>query len=424
MNAFFDSRSSWLDCLLDVAFRAACLASWALILVNGARAQAPSVTKPAAATTPAIAQLTDDECAQFARSMEACIKQGDLKAFDRLADWNALLNKATDSLGLPPQHRAGFHRGAIERLSSDKGFAAQIARPVAAGGSYKFLRVRERDGQPTVLFRLISDGGLNYHEWLLTKPADNVLASDVYIYVSGELLSETLRRSALALAKEASKSFLERLTLAESEYVKHIDLAVEMGDHLRAGRHAEVLKTYARMPEVLRREKGSLLLRYEAAANIGEAELLKVIDDFRGYYPDDVCLDFLLIDYHAIRKEHDKAIEAIDRVDASVGGDPHLDLLRAESVYQKGDAPNAFELVRQANAADPDAIEPYWTLLGLTVLEKDHDKTLAALERIESRFAVDLSGVARAPEYEAFRNSPQGQEWTRSHAQAGIRPNK
>jgi predicted Zn-dependent protease len=251
------------------------------------------------------------------------------------------------------------------------------------------------------------------------------LASDIYIYISGELLSETFRRAALPLAQEASKSFIERLTAAESEYVKNVDQLAKMAELMHQGRHAEVLATYAQLPEVLRREKGTLLMRYQAAAKVGEAELLKVVEDFRGYHPDDVCLDFLLIDYHILRKEYDEALGAIDRLDASVGGDPHLNLLRADSVYRQGDTAKAFDLVRQANAADPEAIDPYYTLLGLTVLEKDHEKTLAALKRIESRFGVDLSGVAQSPDYEEFRKSPQGQEWTRAHAQPGVaQPNQ
>jgi tetratricopeptide (TPR) repeat protein len=411
---------------MDAAFFICCLTlASSFVLVTRMTAQVPPAGAQAPANKPAAAvQLSADECVQFARSMEASIKQGDLKAFDRLVSWNALLSRATDSLGFPPQHRAGFQRGVMDSLTSDKGFAAQIAGQVAAGGSYKFVRVRERNAQSSVLLRLVTDAGLNYHEWLLTKEGDNILASDVYIFLSGELLSDTLRRSALPVAREMSKSFVQRLTTTESEYVKQLDLLAEMAEQLREGRHAEVLEAYARLPEVLQREKSVLLLLHQAASKTGEDDLLKVIDDFRRYYPDDVCLDFLLIDYYALRKEHDKALATIDRLDASVGGDPHLDLLRAESVYQQGDVARAFELVRKSNAADPDAVEPYWTMLGLAVLEKDHVKTLAALERIESRFGIDLGGVAQAPEYSEFRKSPQGEKWTRAHAKVGDPPNQ
>jgi hypothetical protein len=151
---------------------------------------------------------------------------------------------------------------------------------------------------------------------------------------------------------------------------------------------------------------------------------LQVIEDFRGYYPEDVCLDFLLVDYHVLRKEHDQALEAIDRIDASVGGDAHLNLLRAESVYQQGDAARAFELVRKANAADPEAIDPYWTLLGLSVMEKDHDKTLACLQRLESHFGVNMGGAREAPQYADFIASPQGQQWQSAHSNSAAQPNQ
>ena len=204
--------------------------------------------------------------------------------------------------------------------------------------------------------------------------------------------------------------------------MKNIDQLAMMIDQMQQGRHAEALATYARLPEVLRRKKGTLLMRYQAAAQTGETELLQVVEDFRGYYPDDVCLDFLLVDYHVLRKEHDKALEAIDRLDASVGGDTHLNLLRAESVYQQGDTARAFELVRKANAADPDAIDPYWTLLGLSVMKKITTKPWLASSALESRFGMNMGGVEQAPQYADFIASPQGQQWQRSRANTASQP--
>ncbi|HJQ79882.1 MAG TPA: hypothetical protein VJ828_08005 [Lacipirellulaceae bacterium] len=75
--------------LLDIETRRLstyCLAFAAgYFVVSAALAQAPPAANAPDANKPAV-QLSEDECVQFARSMEAALKQSDLKAFDRLVD--------------------------------------------------------------------------------------------------------------------------------------------------------------------------------------------------------------------------------------------------------------------------------------------------------------------------------------------------
>jgi tetratricopeptide (TPR) repeat protein len=384
------------------------------VLTGCAESPAPP-SAPSPARIASAAPISDDECAAFARSLEASLRQSDVNTFNNHVDWKALVNTTTAGLGMPAQSEAGFHQGLLDSIRSETGFASQIIKQVAAGGSYTFLRIREMNGQKTVLFRMSTDAGLNYHEWLLANNGDNVLATDVYIYLSGELLTTALRRFALPVATQESKSLLQKLTTAESEYVTHLPKVAQMAEQLRQGRHDEVLRVYDTLPPALRQEKNLLLIRHQAASQISEQELLKAIDDFRAHHPADVCLDFLLIDYYALQGEHDKAIQSVDRLDASVGGDTYLDTLRADAVYKSGDTQKAFAIIDNSIAKSPDLIDLYWTSLGLSLLAKDHDRTLRSLRAIEDRFQLDLSGAHTQPQYAEFAQSPQGQEWIQAH---------
>jgi hypothetical protein len=383
-------------------------------------------SKPASppAATPSVSsanalELSDEDCLAFGRALEAAVKEGDNTAFANALDWGALLDRTTASLGLPAQAEAGFRRGAMTSLESNTGFAAQIIKE-AAEGSYRFLRVRQMDGQKTVLFRLVAEAGVNYHEYLLADSKGRPRASDIFIYLSGERLSNTLRRSAFALAQQESRSWLEKLTKEESAYIKHFDEVRTMMDRFREKRYGESLAIYRKMPPELQRDKNVLLIRNQAAMFAGDQELLESIEDFRRFHSDDICLDFLLIDYYVLRKEFAKAVESLDRLDLAVGGDPYLDSLRADATYRSGDKEKAFRLAENAINGASDIVDPYFAMISLTLEEKDHVRTLAGLRRVEERFGLQFDDLSETPAYAEFARSPQGAEWASTHP----RPNQ
>jgi hypothetical protein len=327
------------------------------------------------------------------------------------------MDRVTNSLGIPTKEEAEFRSGVLTGIRSADGFGGAIVRELQAGGSYQFLRLKEIDGQKSALFRLIGSSGVNYHEFPLAKVDGRVMATDIYVFLSGERLSETLRRSALPLAQEASKTWLEKLTTTESEYVKHYDRYSTMNDAIRAGRFADALGIYASLPPALRQDKSVLMSRYRAAASVGDQELVEVIEDFRRFHPEDVCLDFLLIDYYIAKKDVDQALASIGRLDDAVGGDPFLDSLRAEVIYSNGQAAEAIALAEKAISGAPELINVYLVMAGLAIKEKDHARTLATLKQIEEKFNFQFNDLSQVPDYADFVRSEQGREWLRTHPQ-------
>ncbi len=72
-------------------------------------------------------------------------------------------------------------------------------------------------------------------------------------------------------------------------------------------------------PETKKR-KSILLLRLRAAQASDEKEYAEVLEDFRKLYPNDACLDLLLIDYYTLKKDFPRALESIDRLDRGLWG--------------------------------------------------------------------------------------------------------
>ena len=117
-------------------------------------------------------------------------------------------------------------RGVRSALSGPRSLGAQIATAVQAGGDYRFLRIRKQGDKKRLLFRLLlaDDEGLNYHELPLAKrPDGKVVAIDIYVYMSGETLSTTVRRMYLPLVAKRKQSSLARLAKKETDLISHID---------------------------------------------------------------------------------------------------------------------------------------------------------------------------------------------------------
>jgi len=390
--------------------------------VFGCGEKAPPTANPPAANPTAGPQAvktvapmpSDAEAKSVAQTIENAVKANDKQVFGDFIDWDGVIKQAIEPLALPLQAQTGYRRGVLNSVNGEAGLTGQILKQVAAGGSYRFLRVRELDGQKTIVFRLLGDSGVNYHEYLLRDDEGKWRASDIYIFLSAERISETLRRSAIPLAQQLSRGWLEKLTKSQSAYIANFEKISRMADTLRTN-PAETLNIYQQLPAEVQQDKNVLLFRYQAASAVGEQELIAAIEDFRKFHPNDVGVDFLLIDYLVLKAEFDEALTSIDRLDKSVGGDPYLDTLRAEIVVKQKDVPKALQLAEQSVRGAPDIIEPHLTLISLLLESKSHARTLAGLRHLEQNFKFNPGDVSGHPIYADFVKSPEGVEWVRTH---------
>jgi uncharacterized protein HemY len=224
-------------------------------------------------------------------------------------------------------------------------------------------------------------------------------------------LTETMRRPFLAVAADASKSTLARLTTSKRDRLKYSDKLTDMGQAVRAGRSREVLDIFAQLPESLRKEKSILIMRLMAARQIGENETLEAIEAIRAEYPNDPCLDLIMIEDCAMRKQYGKALAAIDNLDRAVGGDPYLDVRRGAMYMDEKKSAEAKKHYQKAIDAEPTLKLPYWSLVSLSLKEKDFAETCRLLDLVHDKLGVETRGVDQGPHYAEFVKSPEYREW-------------
>lgn len=374
-----------------------------------------TTSKPRPAPTgAAAAPISEQQAKEFSVQLDQQIATGKLDEAERSMDWSSLVDDATaepDSPDIEPARR-GFKAGFLKDANLFRAIGAQTAQ----GGRYKFLRADARTQPATALFRLKqSSGGLNYHRLILGRSADGkIVVKDIFVMMTGENLSQTVKQAWLPMAMDAGKSKLEKAFSKTDSAVLHLNDILELTKLVNTKKFEDALRVYKRLPADLRRQKSILVMRLVAAQNSSQEEYLQTIDDWRKEYPQDPTLDLILVDSYLLRKEIDQALKCIERIDKAIGGDPFLLCLRATILMQAGRLPEAHTAVEAAVKADPDELDPNSVALDLSLAEKKYDDTARLLTLLTKKFGIQWKDLTSVAQFADFVKSPAYQTWKKS----------
>jgi hypothetical protein len=380
-----------------------------------------SVSKPA----PRI-PLRDDDCRAFAAQVVEAIGTGRLPAVNDLIDWELLFSKTMRGLEVTTKLRQDITSGLRNGLSRETGLSGQFVKNSQTGGTFDFLRVRNEKNRQAILFRLIQpagSGGVAYFEFMPEKSADGrIRASDIYVFTSGELLSEMLRRGILPVIANENRTFLDKLLSGERDYISDLPKFSETAQLINDGKMKEGLALIQGMKPETKKQKAVFLLRLRAAQAIDEKEYAATLDEYRKLFPKDPGLDLLSISYYTAKKDFKQALECIDRVESAVGGDPYLNVTRAALCDVQGKHDEAKRLARIAAEEEPTLLPAYFELLGISLIQKNHDDTLAMLKEVDQKFELKLNDLTKVREYAEFVKSPQYKKWLEYREQRAKGP--
>src|SRR5262245_54122502 len=115
-----------------------------------------------AGTSPLPESGTDQDFTAWAVEIAAGLNRGDAAALDGRLDLPKIAERSIDGIKAPKELRDGFIQGA--RKGSSPSIGQSVVTAVQQNGAVRFLRVHLVDGKKRALFRLTTDGGLNYFE--------------------------------------------------------------------------------------------------------------------------------------------------------------------------------------------------------------------------------------------------------------------
>ena len=371
---------------------------------------APPPSQPGPAKT-ASAGVTDEQAREFVDAVEDAIAQDDPKAFGALIDWNDLCTTATSGFPDTPamrKLRRDFARGVISKIRESGGITSQILQSLKTDGTYRFLRIHKVDQKNRALFRMVTEQGLNYHDFVLeAKPVRGIVAVDLYVYITGELFSETLHQLFAPLTKDALKDAKAKPATGEFDY----DKLKNFSELAKTDRFDDLKKLYQSLPESMQKQKSLLILWMAAAARHNEAQYGAAIETYETAYPNDPSLNLILIDGYFLRGKFDMALQATERLDRQIGGDPYLNVMRANIHTKMKDYAKARQAAEKGIQEEPDLVDAHWALISTALTEKDAKGVLEQLKRIDQKFELSFGDMTQEADYADFVKTPQHAEW-------------
>jgi hypothetical protein len=348
-----------------------------------------------------------------ATDLDAAIMSGDSGRIVSMIDADALLKTVTAGVSAPQAFNDGFVRS-----MKTSGIGEIFAAVHKGKGNYRVLKVFVQDGKTQAICRLIIDGALNYHDWILARGPDGTIrATDVYIAVTGEYISQTLHRVYIMAAAAADTGIMSRLMGTDRAILDHASDLQAMTASLTSRRYQEVLDIYNRLPASLQREKAFFLQRLMASEKLNDAHpgiYPTAIADYEKAFPGDPSLDLVSIDGLLLAKDYPACRRSIDRLDQWTGSDPYLDVLRGGCDILEGSPARlarAKAEYEEGIAREPTLVQAYWGLVTASLKQKDFATTAATLTRIEKDLHIKLKDLRGSPIYGEFVKSDAYKEW-------------
>jgi tetratricopeptide (TPR) repeat protein len=292
-------------------------------------------------------------------------------------------------------------------------FISAVLREVENGAYYNFVNFDyDAFGNYYLLFRLFSEGGLNYHEYLLSQNEEgDFVISDIYIYLTGEYLSESMSRYYLA---GATKLLNEELYEKEDfRVLDYSDKIQQIQQLLQWGRKDMALEIYKEIPEEVRKEKTVRLYALQLIdSESQEEEYSQILEEYLKDYPEDPSLYLVSIDHYVIKEDYAKAQAMIDTL-GMLTNDSFLYFLQGNMEYLKGKLEKAEEHYQFILTEYPGFLEAYNVMLGLYIEQKRYGKGVDVLRSLGENFEVDRSILDEMvrEDFPEFAASPQYQNW-------------
>ncbi|MFN3167260.1 MAG: tetratricopeptide repeat protein [Phycisphaeraceae bacterium] len=286
-------------------------------------------------------------------------------------------------------------------------------------GSLALLRFRTNDKQRTALFRVTDVTGINYFEFVLHEQADGeVAAVDVEVYMAGERLTQTMRRLWIPAVAQLDPQVKKHMGERNRVLMDHLSHVQAMARARKAGDFQATLRIYERLPESVQEELVCMIVAIESYAMTEQwGRYEDVLERYSQLHGAASNQELLVLDLHFLKEQYDKALAAVDGLDKRVGGDPYLDLYRANITHMQDEYRKALGFIDRGLKADPTMLDLYWVGIDMALYEEDWPTVSRLLTAVEAQ-GVELIDLATVEGYESYVASDEYRRWLASRRPA------
>jgi tetratricopeptide (TPR) repeat protein len=322
--------------------------------------------------------LTKEESLEFAKKVQQTIERKDATFLDKAISPEALFTK----MDLPNKKDSrSFEQGA--RKGMDLG--TKILATMSDKGSYSFIKHYTKDSLHHVLFRLYDQGMINYHDMELTRVNGEAKIADMYIYLTGENFSETMK----TLYSEFT-SFEEKGSTQNSRWMQEIP---KIRNLITEKKYQEALDIFNSMPLVIQNSRPFQIINVEIASGISDEDHIKAVERYEALYPNEPNMQLMLIDAYVLRQQYDKALKAVNELDRMIDKDPLLDYYRAICYNLLNDQEKFREHLELLVKNIPDFEDGLIELINDYLENEEYEKARPLIKNYQSRKSFDQSAL-------------------------------
>lgn len=284
----------------------------------------------------------------------------------------------------------GFSRNFKGALSEN--YAKTFIGSIERGGYFNFINYWEDElGIYYLRFRYFGEDGINYLEFVMEPVEGKYQITDVFNFLTGEFITETLKTAYLQAAPIKSNGGKMNEEIMESALtflkLKEIKELFEKGDKEGARKMYQ-----EEVPENMKQQRFAMNVEL-MISDIDDTEAYtSLLDRMADKSKNKASLYLISIDKFYFAEEFDKAHMAIDSLRAYTGDDM-LDLFTGNIYAAAGDHANAIITYERLVANYPYLPEAYDALFMVYASTEDIEKFISALDRCAENLETDRTNL-------------------------------
>jgi len=342
---------------------------------------------------------------KFASCIEESIENGNTSFLNKSFDFDYFMQSIYSEY--KSNNESEFNKGFQEGLKNNFDIGSMIINEIKNNGSYTFLHSYIKDGSYRLLFRLMSDKGINYHEYEIKQKNGDIRIVDIFLFQSGENISESIGGIYQAFRMINAKNEIE----TNEEVTKDSELQ-KFKTLLSNGKNRKAFKYWVNLPEEIRCTRSFLIAGLQLGLIINKEKFELAYSDFQKYFPENQSKYLIPLEGLIAYGNYSKALSCIDSLDSRIETDPMLNYLRANILYNMG---NHIEAARKFNMliqSMPDFEDGYISLLHVYINDKNYQKATDLLDMMVSNFDYYKSSMNNyLSNYPEFYQSSEYKIW-------------
>jgi hypothetical protein len=343
------------------------------------------------------------------RFVDAVIKRRAALAVG-MVDSELLLRRARFELDIAESELQHVDPAFIRRIL-DREIRRRMISLTVGHGSYELVRMEATESGLTALTRVAGQQPVvDYQRIEFSQRDSEARVADIYFYSSGESLTRILRREQILSCSESRESLIRRLRGWDRAVVQLAPEFTGLVENVDLDPQVS-LEAFAQLPATVQSEPSLLFMRIEAAQQVSPSEYRRAVKDFEEHHRDDAGLQIVKVNHHYRLGQFHLAMRPLDRLEALIGRDRYLDIVRGFACLGLGRHEDAKKYAKPAVAQGPGKRAAHLLMLQVSLAEEDHESTLEWLTAMRELFAIQRVDVRELPGYADFVGSPQYAEW-------------